>query len=258
MTERRILKNKPLVEAIFEIRWELQEPAPGMKIDPHYKILIGRIYDRIKNEYPFHEQLPTATMPDEIAGYVVQHRFRKDKDKWPLIQIGPGIITLNDTDGYVWEDFESRIYHLLDVLFDAYPDSDSNLRINWLLLRYIDAVDFDYEKYDVFSFIRENLKIDIKVYEELFKDTGVKGLPLGFDLRFSFPAKKPKGAVHLRFVRGKRKNVDALIWETHVQSVGEDTPKTKDQISSWVIDAHTLTDDWFFKMIEGELLRRFE
>ncbi|MCD6239350.1 MAG: TIGR04255 family protein [Thermotogae bacterium] len=97
--ERKILKNKPLVEAIFEFRWKLQEPSIGVKIDPHYKILIGRMYDRVKDEYPFHEQLPAATMPDEIAGYVVQHRFRKDKDKWPLIQIGPGIITLNDTEG---------------------------------------------------------------------------------------------------------------------------------------------------------------
>ena len=77
-------------------------------------------------------------------------------------------------------------------------------------------------------------------------------------MRFSFPAKKPKGAVHLRFVRGKRKNVDALIWETHVQSVDEDAPKSKDKINKWVVEAHTLTDDWFFKMIEGELLRRFE
>lgn len=255
---RKILKNKPLVEAIFEIRWELQEPAPGMKIDLHYKILIGRIYDRVKDEYPFHEQLPTATMPDEIAGYVVQHRFRKDKDKWPLIQIGPGIITLNDTEGYVWEDFEKRIHHVLDVLFEAYPDPDSNLRINWLLLRYIDSVDFDYKGNDIFSFLRENLKINIDVHEKLFEETGVSNLPLGFDLRFSFPAKKPKGAVHLRFVRGIRKNVDALIWETHVQSVGEDAPKTKEQVNAWVTDAHTLTDDWFFKMIEGELLRRFE
>ncbi len=61
------------------MRWELQERAPGMEIDPHYKILIGRIYDMVRSEYPFHEQLPTATIPDEIAGYVVQHRFRKDK-----------------------------------------------------------------------------------------------------------------------------------------------------------------------------------
>jgi len=256
--ERKVLKNKPLVEAIFEIRWELQEPVPGMKIDPHYKILIGRMYDRVKDEYPFHEQLPTATMPDEIAGYVVQHRFRKDKDKWPLIQIGPGIVTLNDTEGYVWDDFEKRIHHVLGVLFEAYPDADNNLRINWLLLRYIDSVDFDYKEDDIFSFLRENLKININIYEKLFEETGVGNLPLGFDLRFSFPAKKPKGAIHLRFVRGKRKNVDALIWETQVQSVGEDIPKSKDQITAWVTDAHTLTNDWFFKMIEGELLRRFE
>ena len=256
--ERKILKNKPLVEAIFELRWELQEKDSGMKVDPHYKILIGRIYDRVRNEYPFHEQLPTATMPDEIAGYVVQHRFRKDKDKWPLIQIGPGIITLNDTEGYIWEDFEKRIYHMLEVLFEAYPDTETNLKINWSLLRYIDAVDFDYEEDNIFSFLSSNLKIHIDIYEKLFEETGVKNLPLGFDLRFSFPATKPKGAIHLRFVRGKRKNKDALIWETQVQSVGEHAPKTKEQIKVWVDDAHTLTDDWFFKMIEGELMRRFE
>ena len=256
--ERKILKNKPLIEAIFELRWELQEPSQGMKIDPHYKIMIGRIYDRVKDEYPIHEQLPTATMPDEIAGYVVQHRFRKDKDKWPLIQVGPGIITLNDTKEYVWEDFEKRIFHLLDVLFDAYPDPENNLKFNWLLLRYIDAVDFDYEKDNIFVFLKEKMKINIKIYEELFKESGVGNLPLGFDLRFSFPIIKPKGAMHLRFVRGKIKDIDTLIWETHVQSVNEDAPKTKEQISMWISDAHALTDDWFFKMIDGELLRRFE
>jgi len=256
--ERKILKNKPLIEAIFEVRWELQGSAPEMKIDPHYKILIGRIYDRVRDEYPFHEQLPTATMPDEIAGYVVQHRFRKDRDKWPLIQIGPGIITLNDTEGYVWEDFEERIHRMLDILFEAYPDAENNLRINWLLLRYIDAINFNYEGDNVFSFLKEKLKVNIGMYEKLFEGTGVSKLPLGFDLRFSFPATKPKGAAHLRFVRGKKKDVDALIWETQVQSVSDDAPKHKDQIINWVVEAHKLTDDWFFKMIEGELLRRFE
>lgn len=256
--ERKTLKNKPLVEAIFEVRWELQEVAQGIKADPHYKILIGRIYDRVNKEYPFYEQLPTATMPDEIAGYVVQHRFRNDKDKWPLLQIGPGIVTLNDTEGYAWEDFEKRIHHVLDVLFEAYPNAESNLKINWLLLRYIDAVDFNYEQDNIFSFLAENLKAKIDIYEKLFEETGVGSSPLGFDLRFSFPATKPKGAVLLRFVRGKRKNTDALLWETHVQSIGDDAPKNKEQITEWVTHAHRLTDDWFFKMIEGELLRRFE
>ena len=259
MIHRKILKNKPLVEAIFELRWKLQEQSQGAKVDPHYKILIGRIYDRVKDEYSFHEQLPTAAMPDEIAGYVVQHRFRKDKDNWPLIQVGPGIITLNDTDEYVWENFEKKISHVLDTLFEVYPDAENSLKVNDVLLRYIDAVNFDYNKDNIFTFLNEKMKMDVKIYERLFEDTGkVNRLPLGFDLRFSFHSSKPKGAVYLRFFRGKRKNADTLMWETMVRSAREDIPKSKDEIATWVKEAHELTDDWFFKIIEGELLRRFE
>ncbi|MCX6750116.1 MAG: hypothetical protein NTZ83_01545 [Candidatus Pacearchaeota archaeon] len=50
--EKIILKNKPLVEAIFELRWQLKEIQPGVKVDPNYKMLIGRVYERLKEEYP--------------------------------------------------------------------------------------------------------------------------------------------------------------------------------------------------------------
>ncbi len=255
---KKILKNKPLVEAIFELRWNLQESAPGIKVDPHYKLLIGRLYDKLNDEYPFHEQLPAATMPDEIAGYIVQHRFRKGKDKWPLVQIGPGIITVNDTDGYIWEDFEKRIIQTFNILFEVYPESKSNLTVNRLLLRYIDAIAFDFEKDDIFTFLKEQVKMEIKLYQKLFEDTRVEKSPLGLDLRFSFASAEPKGAIHLRFVRGKRKESDALIWETMVESVSEDVPKVQNEIADWAKEAHNLTDDWFFKLIEGELSRRFE
>jgi len=255
---RKILKNKPLVEAIFELRWNLQEPARGIKIDPHYKLLIGRLYDKLHNEYPFHEQLSAATIPDEIAGYIVQHRFRKDKNKWPLIQIGPGIITVNDTQGYVWEDFERRIIQAVNTLFEIYPESKNSLKVNRLLLRYIDAIAFDFERDNIFTFLKEKMKTKINLYQNLFEGTRVKKLPLGLDLRFSFISAKPKGAVHLRFVRGKTKESDALIWETMVESVSEDAPETQNKIADWIKEAHDLTDNWFFKLIEGELLRRFE
>lgn len=254
---RKKLKNKPLVEAIFELRWELQEPTTGVRVDPHYKILIGTIYDKIKNEYPFHEQLPTATMPDEIAGYIVQHRFRKEKDGWPLIQIGPGIVTLNDTSRYTWEDFENRISSTISTLFDTYPDS-KNLNIKELALRYIDAINFDFEKEDIFDFLEEKMKTDIEIYPKLFTNTGVEESPLGFDLRVSFPSTKPDGAMYIRFGRGKNKEADALLWETMVKSNEKNPPKIKEDIAMWVKDAHELTDDWFFKIIEGELEERFE
>jgi uncharacterized protein (TIGR04255 family) len=102
------------------------------------------------------------------------------------------------------------------------------------------------------------MKITVNVYEGLFENTGVIKRPYGLDLRFSFPSTKPKGAVHLRFARGKKKDSDALIWESAVQSIGEDAPKIKEEIIKWTNESHELTDDWFFKIIEGELLKRFE
>lgn len=255
--ERIVLKNKPLLEAIFELRWELQEPVHGVKIDPHYKLLIGRIYDKVNDQYPHHEQLPTATMPDEIAEYVVQHRFRKAKDEWPLIQIGPGIITLNDTESYNWDDFEKRIIYLIDALFNIYPETEK-LLVNRLQLRYIDGINFDYDKDEIFKFLKEKMKMNVDIHQELFENTGVIDLPLGFDLKFSFSSNKPKGVIHLRFARGKRKERDALIWETVIQSKNEDAPKNRDKIIDWAKEAHGLTSDWFFKIIKGDLLRSFE
>jgi len=252
-----VLRNKPLVEAIFELRWCLDQKAPGIQVDPHYKLLIGRIFDRVSNEYSDHQQLPAATMPDEFAAYVVQHQFRKPEKGWPLIQLGPGIITLNDTEGYLWSDFKGRISKFLDVLFEVYPNSAEGLRPKGLLLRYIDAIDFEFDHDNVFDFIKDHLKTTIKAHEKLFENTGVDRLPLGFDLRFLFPSSRPRGSAHLRFARGKKNNKDALIWETQIQSLGKDVPGSREDIKSWVDDSHKLTHDWFFKMIEGELLERF-
>jgi hypothetical protein len=49
---RKVLKNKPLVEAIFEIKWGLKQISEGLRVDPHYKILVGSLYAKIREEYP--------------------------------------------------------------------------------------------------------------------------------------------------------------------------------------------------------------
>ncbi len=259
--ERRILNNKPLVEAIFEIRWELQEQGQGIKIDPYYKLLVGTLYDRIKKEYPVFESLPASRMPEEMSAYIVQHRFRKTQNGWPLVQIGPGIITLNSTDEYVWEDFKERIDHLIDELFKAYPCHDGGLKTNQVILKYLDAVEFDFKNDNILKFLSENLKLQIKFYDKLFENTGIDASPSNLDLKFYFPTTNPKGTLHSRFLKAKMidPEKEVLAWETHFVSVNEEAPKNKQQIDDWVEKAHTLTVyKWFFPLIEGELLRRFE
>lgn len=253
---RKALKNKPLVEAIYELKWELEQRGEGIFIDPHYKLLIGSLYSQVKADYPYHEMLPTASIPDEAAGHVIQHRFRKGENEWPLIQIGPGILTVNETEAYIWENFEAKIRQAMTAFLAAHPEP-LKLGINSLLLRYIDAVEFDYSEQNIFEFLSRQMKTEIRPYPKLFESTEVDSAPASFDWRFSYPCRKPVGMIHMRFVRGKRQDKDALIWETMVQSMNMKTSPTVETIAAWLSAAHDLTDDWFFKLIEGELERRF-
>jgi uncharacterized protein (TIGR04255 family) len=253
-----VLKNKPLVEAIFELRWNL-ESKEGTEIDPQYKLLIGRIFDKILGDYPDHVSLPSATIPDEFAAYVVQHQFRTSDKVWPLVQLGPGIVTLNETQGYVWSDFRQRIEKLLAALYQAYPNAENSLKFKQLLMRYIDAVDFDFDHDDIFSFLSSHLKTKAELHQKLFEDTGVQKSPTVLDLTFSFPCSNPKGAASLRLAKGLRNgNKPSLLWETHVHAVTPDVPPDPQSIMHWLDAAHDLTHDWFFKMIDGPLHERFK
>jgi len=252
-----VLKNKPLVEAIFELHWELEKREGGIQADPHMHLLVGRMYDRLLDEYPFHEPLPLASVPDMMAPYMVRHRFRRAKSEWPLVQVGPGVVTLNNTDGYTWESFKRRCARLVDVLFDVYPAPET-LAVNFLQLRYIDAVDFGFERDSVFDFLGDKLKLQLGLLPSLFEDTGVDDAPVHLDLRFAFRSTRPEGEMNLRFARGERKGREALLWETTLVTRGEHTPTTTAGIGQWLGEAHELTDDWFFKLIEGDLMERFE
>jgi uncharacterized protein (TIGR04255 family) len=253
----RELSKKPLVEAILELRWQLEPLPDGEGRDPHYKLLIGRLFDRLQSVYPEYEPLPIASMPDELVGYIAQHRFRVSKDQWPLVQIGPGVVTFNETSGYHWEDFQQRARDVVVKLFDAYPKV-ADLKVQSLLLRYIDAVEFDYLSRDVFEFWKEKLKVKAELPDSLFANTGVEKLPVRSSWQTMFRCTNPPGHVQVSFATGQSFDKPAIIWETTVRSAGSDLPAMPDGFPAWIDAAHKITSDWFFKLIEGDLERSFD
>jgi uncharacterized protein (TIGR04255 family) len=280
---RKDLKNKPLVEAIMEIRWHLVQPPVGghgpaqtvlpaldphyrppqlippmlPALDPHFHLLLGRLFDRLRKEYPVHEPLPTATLPDGMLGQVVQHRFRSAKDGWPLVQVGPGVFTVNDTHHYTWTDFQQRTKDAVVKLYDAHP-SIAEFRIRNLVLRYIDAMEYNYGDENAFAFLSNKMKIGLTLPGALFQDTGVESRPQGFSWQTTFRCSEPPGRVHLSLATGQKEDKPAILWETAIQSAGDDLPSMPDGFPAWIDAAHEITDDWFFKLIEGELERKFE
>lgn len=251
------LRNPPLIEAIFELRWELEEKANGSLYDPYTKILPGKLLAKIESEYPFYEELPTAEMPDEILAYIVKYRFRKDKTSWPLVQLGSGIITLNDTENYEWGVFFEKITQLIESFLEVHPKKN-DLIFNEISLRYVDALPFNFERDNVLEFLKDNLNIVSEIPNGLLEDLGISNYPQSVNLYYSFPLSKPIGNLNVRFGRGKTNDQDSLVWETVVELNDLEQIGDKDSILKWVEEAHTLTHNWFFKLVDTELLEEFK
>lgn len=248
------LANKPLVEAIFELRWGL-DGVPGMAVDPYYQMLIGQLYSAIKGEYPYWERLPTAEVPEGFAPYAPHHRFRVASDQWPLVQIGPGILTINDTEGYDWDTFSPRCAAVVNTLFSIYPNANDQLRIFEVTLRYIDADNLLGKT--ALDFLKE-LKISVNLPPDLFIGGRIDGVNLGAGLSLAFPMLQPKGVFQITYNQGRKNELDALIWETQVLSRGADAPRQPEEIKVWLKEAHDTTHDWFFRQIDGELLEKYK
>lgn len=253
MDDIRELKNKPLVEALFEVRWALSGP-PGIAVDPGYQLLIGQLYGKLRDQFPHHVTLPSAEVPAQFIPFTPQHQFRAAPERWPLVQIGSGLLTVNDTEGYLWGSFFERCSSVVNSLFEVYPQGDAPLRIAEVSLRYIDADLL--ENLPPREFLKK-LKIDIGLAPELFDNGIISPEPIGVGLSLAFPLNEPKGILQLAANRGRKSDADAIVWETQVLSRGNDCPQSASDIAGWLKRAHNATHTWFLKQIDGELLEKY-
>jgi len=164
-------------------------------------------------------------------------------------------MTVNETAGYTWDTFKPLCENAVKYLFAAYPDKN-NLKTQDITLRYIDAVDVDFERENIFSFLEKKMKTTISLPENLFAGTDIGTNPIGFNWQVSFFHKKV-GNITLQFGMGVSNNKPSLIWETLIQSTSNTLPAIPSDFPDWLEDAHNITHDLFFKLIEGELKERF-
>ncbi len=246
------LKKVPLAEVIFEVRWQLTEVQQKVYVDQDYKLLPGVLLEKVKKIYPFHESLPAVDVPDEITPYIIKHRFRTAKEGFPILQIGPGIFTVNDTEKYSWVDFKKRISEGLKVLHEAHPNA-TNFVIKELTLRFVNSFEFDFNNTDVLEFLKENLGVEVALKDGLFK-SNVEPVPKGVNLIFSFPTNNPNGTFNLIIARGKKKEVESLLWEMNIKSEVNSHLKPK-EIEVWATASQKIIHDWFFKMMEPKLMK---
>lgn len=234
------LPKAPLIEVVFELRWMITDPQDNQNI----QYLPGDLYPKIKEKYPHRE--PMQGIP--IFGQTIASRFRTAENEYPLIQIGPGIFTVNTSDAkYFWKEYEAEVIDVIGKLNEVYVFKDSHNAT--LTLRYIDFIKFDFSNDDVLKFLNEKLHINVSqgFYETNSLAKNVV-LSLNFDAEF--------GSLNVAINQGKNiLNEDGIIIQTNIAK-NIIKPETE-KIKLWLDGAHEVCSNVFKHMTKGYLQEFF-
>lgn len=253
-----ILIHPPLVEAIFELRWELQgETETGRLKDPSYPMLYGRLYEQLKKEFPFTEDLPSVRAHPESAPYVPRHRLRREKNGYPLVQVGPGILTINEAQGYSWMSFRNTILRFVQAVMDLYPHEASPLNFIKSEIRYVNAIRLDASIENPLAFLAEKLHTKVQLDPEIFERNQIADRPTGVSLNLSYALQKPVSHLTLSTNLGQIDQQPAYILQMLVQSFGETVPADADAFSSWLQEGHEVVETCFRSLCKGALMETF-
>jgi len=237
------LSKAPLQEVIFEAFWELDINSDTKQLyDPGYEFAQGIFASMVREQFPVNKRLIPATLPLFMANHRPVHQFWTDEEKWPVLQLGPGLLTVNDTEKtYIWEtEFKPVIEFGLETVLKSYQEMP---RFEKATLRYIDAVELESENEDNFiKFIEKNLQIQIIKKFEISGAIQKQSINQVYKLENG-------SSLHLTVSDGKRNNKPAVVWQTAIMI---EKYLTDQEIKKWVQEAHSVISDLFKRMLRKE------
>lgn len=231
------LPKAPLVEVVFELKWDIK-----MKSDlDDFQYLYGDLYANLKDEFPNRERLTPLEIPFDALINIPVFRFTKNENKYPLIQIGPGVISINTlNEFYVWEDFRENIHKLLDILKDIYPKFQT-LKIIPALI-YIDFLKFNDSNTTGYNFINQNFNISIN--SNILNDIDSTISDININTNYQIGT----DILSIRINEGKANNsTDGIVLQTKVNGNGQS--HDKETLKEWLESAHLLSIKTFKSFI---------
>lgn len=239
------LKNAPLKEVIFELYWELTPGLQGMPpADPLYEIALGSFAERLKNEFPLRKKI----VQDGVQLFSrPEYQFWTAEAKWPVIQLGRGIMTVNDTDlNYSWENnFKRNIDFAVRTLTQSY---ESLPRFNRIKLQYINSI--------------ENLEMDSEAFiskmmlTEVRRNTALPGKTRAISISQSYE-QDDKSLLTVNIQSGFKpgESKPSVLWTITVE---RSVTFNVAFIDAWLNRAHNLTSNTFVQILNPEFYERFD
>ena len=240
------LPKAPLLEVIYELRWKVTKQSDLAK----YQYLPGDLYALLKDIYPHREPLVQIEVPIDVLVNTPVHRFRVGHNRYPLFQVGPGILTFNTIDSeYFSEDYYERCNGLTKNFFKVYPHGAED-RFSPSLI-YFDFFNLDLQKDDVINFINNNL--NLTVAQSFYPTIATAN---NFNFNFTYQTELGTLSVTLSPDVNSLKQETGLLLQTQLS--GPEHEADYLQISKWLEQAHNFCGKLFKNIVKPELYESFK
>jgi uncharacterized protein (TIGR04255 family) len=256
MPRPHTLANKPLVEAVFELRWKPDDDHSKNSIASH--MLTGRYYDKSRSQYPVAEELPAAMLPIQMIPHVVRHRFRAAPSQWPLTQLGLGVLSVNDAVGYDWNSFRQMVSDAVNAVYSSFPVEIAAFTPTQLELRYINLLPFEFTEGGVLQFLKGKLHISIALDDNAFRSKHAVSSENDVTFSITVKLKEPLSTATMACACGENDGKRGIIWHISIRTEANHVPQSPEDVILWTTAAHSVVEDWFFTLSRGDLLKSFE
>jgi uncharacterized protein (TIGR04255 family) len=259
------LSNAPLLEAWMQLRWgTIQKGPPSANIteftftpdDLDY--FVGQFREVARREEFVHIERLTPSMISPLP-HAVTHRFRKQPNSWPCLQIGLGIFTVNQVnDGYGWEKFKQDVLRGLVLLDSGHPLGLGKLPKLGVELSYRDGFVFKEGETSI-DFVTGNLHVGFKPPADFLAYPHLNQEPSGISIHFKHNVSKPQGELIVEIKQGLINGQPGMIMDTIVRSTGDHSPDFEtNTIAAWLEEAHDLQRHAFKSLIDPVYARTFQ
>lgn len=232
------LKSPPLLEALCEFRF-----APSSEWD---WTVPGRLYDRVKDQYPKKAQVEGIQLQVEVAagGKASQQvtsgpeRVQlKTSGEEAMLQVGPNILVVNHLRPYPgWEAFSKMV---LDA-YEQYLEVVGTVELERIGVRYIDRIPLHAEVPEYSKYVR------IAPYEEM----GLGHRLNNFIQHMEFISDKPAGILLQRTGTSITEAEKTLMVDMDFGSTSVSGLSGRDDVASWINEAHDVITEAFVKALE--------
>lgn len=237
------LPNAPLQEIVFELLWEVGRDEHGFPFDDDFGFAQGLYAELTKIEFPFRKKTAFAGVPWSLYP-VPMHQFWKAENTWPVLQIGKGILVVNDTkSNYRWENYKKLIHQAIQYLLLAYQ---KDLTFITVRLKYIYA----YEIGEVNNLIFINNNFNICLNNQFMPDENL----VNVNLNQTFRLENSNNMDVVLSTGYSPDNKPAIIWQL---SVYQERKMIENQLAPWLDNAHEIAGNYFKQFVNKDFYARF-